>query len=52
MQKILYLIDIFVKSIFWQISNETAENQDLYRNKDDFDIFSNNISVKCISSRI
>ena len=27
---------ILVKRIFWQISSETVENQDLYRNKDDF----------------
>ena len=27
---------IFVRRIFWQISNETVENQDLYIDKDDF----------------
>ena len=31
---ILDIIGIFVNCIFWQISNETIENQDLYRNKD------------------
>ena len=27
---------IYVKCIFWQISNEAVENQDLYIDKDDF----------------
>ena len=27
---------IYVKCFFWQIFNEMVENQDLYRNKDDF----------------
>ena len=33
---ILDFISISVKYIFWQISNEMVENQDLYRNKYDF----------------
>ena len=28
-----------VKCILWQILNEIVENQDLYRNKDDFRFF-------------
>ena len=36
MLKILYIISISVKCIFWQILNEIGENQDLYRNRDDF----------------
>ena len=28
--------DELVKCIFWQISNKTVENQDLYIDKDDF----------------
>ena len=32
MLKILYFISMSVKRIFWQI----VENQDLYRDKDDF----------------
>ena len=37
MQKILYFISISVNCIFWQILNEIEENQDLYKNKDDFE---------------
>jgi len=37
--KILYLIIIFVKCNFWQISNKTVENQDSYIDKGDFGIF-------------
>ena len=35
-QKILHFISISVKYILWQIFNEIVDNQDLYRNKDDF----------------
>ena len=31
-----FVLSISVKCIFWQIWNEIVENQDLYRNKDDF----------------
>ena len=33
---IVKFFNIFEKCIYWPISNETVENQDLYRNKDDF----------------
>ena len=32
-------LSISVKCILWQIFNEIVENQDLYRNKDDFQFF-------------
>ena len=32
----LDIIGIFVNCIFWQISNETIENQDLYIDRDYF----------------
>ena len=38
-QNILYFISKSVKCILWQILNEIVENQDLYRNKDDFRFF-------------
>ena len=33
-----------MKCIFWQILNRIVENQDLYRNKDEYNIFDNYIS--------
>ena len=35
-QNILYFVSKSVKCILWQIFNEIIDNQDLYRNKDDF----------------
>ena len=35
-QNILYFVSKSVKCILWQILNEIVENQDLYRNKEDF----------------
>ena len=35
-QNILYFVSKFVKCILWQKINEIVDNQDLYRNKDDF----------------
>ena len=35
-QKILHFISIPVKCILWQIFNKIVDNQDLYRNKEDF----------------
>ena len=32
----MYFVGISAKRIFRQISNENVENQDSYRNKDDF----------------
>ena len=34
--KISYFRSLSVKYISWSIFNEIVENQDLYRNKDDF----------------
>ena len=34
---ILYFVSKSVKCILWQIFNEIVDNQDLYRNKDDFE---------------
>ena len=36
---ILFFVSKSVKCILWQICNEIVDNQDLYRNKDDFWIF-------------
>ena len=33
---ILYFVSKSVKCMLWQIFNEIVDNQDLYRNKDDF----------------
>ena len=35
-QNILYFVSKSVKYILWQTFNEIIDNQDLYRNKDDF----------------
>ena len=35
-QNILYFVTKSVKCILWQIFNEIVDNQDLYRNKDDY----------------
>ena len=35
-QNIFYFKSKSVKCILWQIFNEIIDNQDLYRNKDDF----------------
>ena len=40
-QNTLYFVSKSVKCILWQIFNEIVENQDLYRNKDDFRFFFN-----------
>ena len=32
----LYFVSKSVKCILWQIFNDIVDNQDLYRNKDDF----------------
>ena len=36
--KIIYLVILFVKCVFWQILNEMGENLNLYT-KDDYEIF-------------
>ena len=38
MKKILYFISTSVKCIFWLIYNEIRENEDLQRNRDEFEI--------------
>ena len=35
-KNILYFVSKSVKCILWQIFNEIVDDQDLYRNKDDF----------------
>ena len=35
-QNILYFVSKSVKFILWQIFNEIVDNEDLFRNKEDF----------------